>query len=226
MDHREGTCGGQPQDLTGSRSPAQRRVRGASPPRHEGWVCNCRQEWSPGCPGSPGYLGIAEQLGGRKPSSTACIPSRSEADSQLHWPAQARIDVLNTMNPAEYRQWRQRRHATWIEVNRKRIHPDNDAELLIDFARRWAPYGGPAREEILVNFGMTTRRFVERLWQVIPESNCNRDEISNLTCVYPQPPASERLLTHSVSHSPLADGRATDDPTHPKNFHNDSESTT
>ena len=158
MDHREGTCGGQPQDLTGSRSPAQRRVRGASPPRHEGWVCNCRQEWSPGCPGSPGYLGIAEQLGGRKPSSTACIPSRSEADSQLHWPAQARIDVLNTMNPAEYRQWRQRRHATWIEVNRKRIHPDNDAELLIDFARRWAPYGGPAREEILVNFGMTTRR--------------------------------------------------------------------
>jgi len=32
---------------------------------------------------------------------------------------------------------------------------------------------GPTREEILVNFGMTTRRFVERLWQVVPESNCD-----------------------------------------------------
>nr|WP_241031778.1 hypothetical protein [Rhodococcus koreensis] len=89
------------------------------------------------------------------------------------------------MNPAEYRQWRQRRRAAWIEVNRKRIHPDNDAELLIDFARRWAPYGGPAREEILVNFGMTTRRFVERLWQVIPESDCDQEEIRSLASAYP-----------------------------------------
>nr|WP_083849779.1 hypothetical protein [Rhodococcus sp. JVH1] len=89
------------------------------------------------------------------------------------------------MNSREYRQWRQRRRAAWIEVNRTPKHPDTEAERLIEFASTWAPYGGATEEEILVHFGMTTRRFIERLWQIIPESNCAREEIHSLASAYP-----------------------------------------
>lgn len=89
------------------------------------------------------------------------------------------------MNSHEYRQWRKRRRAAWIEDNRKRKHPDTWAELLIEFASMWAPYGGPTEEEVLVRFGMTTSRFIERLWQVIPESNCDQEEVRSLVNAYP-----------------------------------------
>jgi len=97
------------------------------------------------------------------------------------------------MNHDEYRKWRQRRQAAWIGNNRTRRHPDREAERLIEFAFRWAPYGGAAEEEILVHFGMTTRRFVERLWQIIPESDCAQDEVRSLASTYPHPrwPASD-----------------------------------
>ena len=34
-------------------------------------------------------------------------------------------------------------------------------------------------------FGMTRRRFLERLWQVIPESTCSEAEIHSLVNAYP-----------------------------------------
>lgn len=36
-------------------------------------------------------------------------------------------------------------------------------EELLEFARRWEPFGGPRAADILVEFGMTPRRFSERL---------------------------------------------------------------
>lgn len=38
----------------------------------------------------------------------------------------------------------------------------HDHELL-EFARRWEPFGGPSAADILVEFGMTPSRFSERL---------------------------------------------------------------
>nr|WP_271209234.1 hypothetical protein [Rhodococcus wratislaviensis] len=90
------------------------------------------------------------------------------------------------MNSQKYRRWRQRRRATWIEDNHNRKHPNKEAERLIEFASMWAPYGGVTEGEALVHFGMTTRRFIERLWQVIPESNCTQEEIRSLASVYTQ----------------------------------------
>lgn len=92
------------------------------------------------------------------------------------------------MNSREYRRWRQRRRAAWLDVNSNRRHPDAEAELHIEFASMWAPYGGATEEEILVRFGMTTREFVERLWQIVPESSCDQDEIRNLASAYPYQP--------------------------------------
>ncbi|MFC9556779.1 hypothetical protein ACFTWF_38830 [Rhodococcus sp. NPDC056960] len=89
------------------------------------------------------------------------------------------------MNSREYRRWRQRRRAAWIDANRKRNHPDPEAERLIEFAMMWAPFGGATEEDILVRFGMTGRRFVERLWQVMPEADCAQDDVHILASVYP-----------------------------------------
>nr|WP_249353588.1 hypothetical protein [Rhodococcus sp. USK13] len=93
------------------------------------------------------------------------------------------------MKSSEYRRLRQRRRAAWVEGNRKRKHPDYEAEFLIEFASMWAPYGGASEEEILVQFGMSRRKFIDLLWQLIPESNCGQDEILQLATVYsPRPP--------------------------------------
>ena len=88
------------------------------------------------------------------------------------------------MNSREYRQFRQRRHAARRHAHRDRVHPDTEAERLIEFASMWIPFGGATEEEILVHFGMTKRRFIERLWQVLPASNCGQDEIRNLASAY------------------------------------------
>ena len=105
------------------------------------------------------------------------------------------------MNSREYRQWRHRRRAAWMEANRKRNHPDTEAERLIEFASRWAPFGGAPAEEILVHFGMTMRRFIERLWQVIPESNGLQDEIRILARIYPHPVESAARTSLGVTGS-------------------------
>ncbi|MDF3311843.1 hypothetical protein P3H15_43460 [Rhodococcus sp. T2V] len=89
------------------------------------------------------------------------------------------------MNSRENRRWSQRRRAAWAEDNSTRKHGDTEAELLIEFASMWAPYGGPDEEEILVHFGMSRHRFIERLWQVVPESNCAQGEIRSLARIYP-----------------------------------------
>ncbi len=94
------------------------------------------------------------------------------------------------MNSREYRLLRQRRRTAGIEADRKRHHPDTEAEHVIEFARRWAPYGGASEEEIFVHFGMSRYRFVERLWQVIAESRFAENEIFRLTSAY-----SHRSLT-------------------------------
>ncbi|MDV7085474.1 hypothetical protein R4369_14790 [Rhodococcus opacus] len=70
-------------------------------------------------------------------------------------------------------------------ANRERVDPDTEAEHLIEFAGMWVQFGGATEEEILVHFGMTKRRFIERLWQVLPASNCGQDEIRNLASAYP-----------------------------------------
>jgi len=105
------------------------------------------------------------------------------------------------MNSPEYRRWSQRRRAAWAEVSRTRKHRDTEAERLIEFASMWAPYGGPDEEEILVHFGMSRLRFIERLWQVIPDSHCAQEEIRSLAGTYPAPPANGRSSSRSVSRS-------------------------
>ncbi|RYF48978.1 MAG: hypothetical protein EOO27_34485 [Comamonadaceae bacterium] len=118
------------------------------------------------------------------------------------------------MNSREYRRWSQRRRAAWAEVNRTHKHRNTEAEHLIEFASMWTPYGGPDEEEILVHFGMSRFRFIERLWQFIPDSRCTQGEIRSLASTYPSPPANGRFTSRSVSrqagHVDGAGGRRSD----------------
>ncbi|OUS89511.1 hypothetical protein CA951_36925 [Rhodococcus sp. NCIMB 12038] len=90
------------------------------------------------------------------------------------------------MNSREYRLLRQRRRAARIEANRESCRPDTEAERLIGFARMWAPFGGASEEDILVHFGRTTYRFIDRLWQAIAESKYAEDDMLLIASVYPQ----------------------------------------
>ncbi|WKG03919.1 HAD family phosphatase [Mycolicibacterium sp. HK-90] len=42
----------------------------------------------------------------------------------------------------------------------------HDPAHLLDFARRWEPYGGPPAEDIMIQFGLTPRAFTERVAQM------------------------------------------------------------
>lgn len=65
-------------------------------------------------------------------------------------------------------------------------HTDQSARRLIEFAVIWAPYGGASSEDVLVNFGMTSSRFVECLWQIVEEVDCAPETIEMLTHAYPR----------------------------------------
>ena len=127
------------------------------------------------------------------------LARRGRPNSEGHNRALSRS--FKPMNSREYRRWRQRRRAAWAEVNRTRKHRDTEAERLIEFASIWIPYGGPNEEDILVHFGMSRLRFIERLWQVMPESNCAREEICSLASTYPAPPSNGRSASRSVCRS-------------------------
>lgn len=90
------------------------------------------------------------------------------------------------MNSREYRLLRQRHRAARPEAGRQGWHPDIEAERLIGFARMWAPFGGAPEEDVLVNFGLTTRRFIDRLWHAIAESKCDEGEMLRLASAYPR----------------------------------------
>ncbi|PBC53646.1 hypothetical protein [Rhodococcus sp. ACPA1] len=48
-----------------------------------------------------------------------------------------------------------------------------EADQLIRFAQNWIPYGGPPPDEIMVQFGMTTARYLEALRQAIYLPDCD-----------------------------------------------------
>lgn len=45
------------------------------------------------------------------------------------------------------------------------MSPDDQA--LLDYARMWAPYGGPRRGDILVEFGMSSGHFYSQLRRIL-----------------------------------------------------------
>ncbi|MGH3804039.1 MAG: hypothetical protein ACRDTD_28675, partial [Pseudonocardiaceae bacterium] len=73
-----------------------------------------------------------------------------------------------------YRRWRQRRRfAKLLRLGERRL--SKDIEDYLEFARRWAPFGGPPEDEVFLNFGMSRARFNDRLGQILADSGCESD---------------------------------------------------
>lgn len=62
-----------------------------------------------------------------------------------------------------------------------------EAREILIFATTWAPYGGPSSDELFVQFGMPTSRFVQHLWSVLDLNNIDPDLTQILERAYPRP---------------------------------------
>jgi hypothetical protein len=58
--------------------------------------------------------------------------------------------------------------------------PPDEAERMVDFARRWYPYGGGSAEDILVEFGIGERDFFQRLADVLDSNQAARQDDENI----------------------------------------------
>ncbi|WP_245567583.1 hypothetical protein [Nocardia vinacea] len=106
-----------------------------------------------------------------------------------------------------YRRRRERRRdAERYRLKQLSKHP-KEVEDFLAFARLWAPFGGLPEEETFIKFGMRPRRFIERLWQILAEIPCEKQEVDDIRQAYPPPAA---VVTGPDSGAPMtADGRMT-----------------
>lgn len=61
-----------------------------------------------------------------------------------------------------------------------------EAQKTIELAHTWVPYGGVPAELTFQTFGITTRQFVDRLWQAVQATNCSYPVVRDLSPVYPR----------------------------------------
>ena len=102
--------------------------------------------------------------------------------------------------------------------------PTTHSRDLVDFARSWAPYGGPPSDETLVRFGMTRLRFDRAVWESLDAGAVTLDPatLETFTAAYPSPlahvhrppagdpPQAQRLRTNCRQPSrPAARNRTT-----------------
>ncbi|MGY1900110.1 hypothetical protein ACW9HR_34820 [Nocardia gipuzkoensis] len=59
---------------------------------------------------------------------------------------------------------------------RSALSVDPDAARVIEFAIRWAPFGGADCEDLLVAFGVDRRRFVEKLDEALRPGRADRQQ--------------------------------------------------
>lgn len=101
--------------------------------------------------------------------------------------------------PAEHRiytRWRHRRRQAAVASERTRS--SKEAEDLIRFARTWAPYGGGSDEDILVQFGMTRSRFIDRLLRVLTAEALDPGLAAQLADAYTRPMTRRNEMLSTV----------------------------
>lgn len=88
-----------------------------------------------------------------------------------------------TEDLSAYRRKRRARMSAELRRTRHRSLPSESADY-IDFAQTWAPYGGPPAEDILVRYGMTTKRFLDALANAIASPSCDPRIAADLRGTY------------------------------------------
>ena len=69
---------------------------------------------------------------------------------------------------------------------------------VIEFARQWAPYGGPSDEDVFIRFGMSRPRFNREVWELLirNEIDLSPEYVRLYAAAYPSP------IAHSYARGP------------------------
>ena len=75
----------------------------------------------------------------------------------------------------------------------------------IEFARRWAPYGGPSDEDVFIRFGISRPRFNREVWELLIRNDIelSPEAVRLYTSAYPSP------IAHSYARWPRPRNRRT-----------------
>lgn len=83
-----------------------------------------------------------------------------------HAASQRDLATTDGMDIRAFRQWCDRRLEA-DQTRNGRIRVDKEAEEIVQFARRWSPFGGAPAHEIFIQFGMSPTRFAQRLQEIL-----------------------------------------------------------
>jgi hypothetical protein len=78
------------------------------------------------------------------------------------------------------------RHRRW-PISAAPPSLDREDEEILRFARIWAPYGGAPADETFHHFGMSTSRFVDKLWEILRGRGRRRYAADQLAAAFPPP---------------------------------------
>jgi hypothetical protein len=123
-----------------------------------------------------------------------------------HEPAGTRdVTADHDQQPRRYRRHHDRLRAAWLR-GQGQTQLTTEAEDFVEFALKWAPFGGAPAEETFVLFGMTRARFFERLWQLVQDGQISTELSRSLAAAYPPPTWAHRSRTESTPKSSRGSG--------------------
>ncbi|WP_204164936.1 hypothetical protein [Rhodococcus oxybenzonivorans] len=93
------------------------------------------------------------------------------------------------------------RHRRWPISSASPPPLDWEVEEVLRFARIWAPYGGAPADETFHHFGMSTSRFVDKLWEILRDRRRRPYDADQLAAVFPPPAAQAATFQETcVAH--------------------------
>lgn len=114
-----------------------------------------------------------------------CAPAHDRQDTHPD------TTLMDELLPRRLRRQRDRLHEAWLQSQGQPCL-SAEAQDFVEFAVKWAPFGGASEEETFVQFGMTRMRFSERLWELVDGGQIG-DEISrSIAADYPRPSCIHR----------------------------------
>lgn len=85
-------------------------------------------------------------------------------------------------------------------TNRRRVEQAGslsiDEHLLLDFCRRWLPFGGPRNEDIFVEFGLSSAAFAERVRRLLGSERLQDLPVGEVAALRAMVETNERCSRH------------------------------
>ncbi len=93
-------------------------------------------------------------------------------------------DPDNVVSRAQLDAYRVRRRKRLQLLRQGPATTPREGVELIQFARRWAPYGRAPDDEVFEKFGMAPERFARRMFEALETEECAVDVAATLRAIY------------------------------------------